>query len=243
MYAVSKTDIGKMRSSNQDTCSSGAFADNAAWTVVCDGMGGVNGGQIASRLACDTIVEVLESTYTPGMEEEAVHSMMLEAVQKANTAVLDRAEAEPYLHGMGTTVVAAVACGGALHVIHAGDSRCYLKNTLGVKQITTDHSFVQQLVESGAITEAEARVHPRRNLITRVVGVHEEMEYDYASYTFEDGDLALSCTDGLSNYLERDTLLFFISNYQGEQLADELIQFANNKGGSDNISVAVIENR
>jgi len=243
MYAVCKTDTGRMRPMNQDTCSSGTFSDGAAWTVVCDGMGGVNGGQIASRLACDAIVEKLESTYTPGMDEEAVHSMMLEAVQNANTAVLERAGVDSYLRGMGTTVVAAVACGGALHVIHAGDSRCYLKNTLGVKQITTDHSFVQQLVESGAITEAEARVHPRRNLITRVVGVHEEMEYDYASYTFEDGDLALSCTDGLSNYLERDTLLFFISNYQGEQLADELIQFANNKGGSDNISVAVIENR
>ena len=99
------------------------------------------------------------------------------------------------------------------------------------------------LVESGAITEDEARVHPQRNLITRVVGVHPEVECDYGCYKFEPGDLALSCTDGLSNYLERDTLLLFISNYQGEELADELIRYANSKGGSDNVTVAVIENR
>ena len=99
------------------------------------------------------------------------------------------------------------------------------------------------LVESGAITEDEARVHPQRNLITRVVGVHPEVECDYGCYKFEPGDLALSCTDGLSNYLERDTLLLFISNYRGEELADELIRYANSKGGSDNVTVAVIENR
>ena len=99
------------------------------------------------------------------------------------------------------------------------------------------------VVESGAITEDEARVHPQRNLITRVVGVHPEVECDYGCYKFEPGDLALSCTDGLSNYLERDTLLLFISNYQGEELADELIRYANSKGGSDNVTVAVIENR
>lgn len=243
MYAVCKTDIGRLRSSNQDVCRCGSFPDGSAWTVVCDGMGGVNGGNIASSLACDAIVEVFEQAYTTGMEENAVREMMLSAIQKANEAVLHRAQEEPELYGMGTTVVAAIASGGVLHIAHAGDSRCYLKTSLGVKQVTTDHSYVQQLVESGAITEDEARVHPQRNLITRVVGVHPDMECDYACYNFEPGDLALSCTDGLSNYLERDTLLFFISNYQGEQLAQELIQYANSKGGSDNVTVAVIENR
>ena len=108
---------------------------------------------------------------------------------------------------------------------------------------TIDWEQKTDLVESGAITEDEARVHPQRNLITRVVGVHPEVECDYGCYKFEPGDLALSCTDGLSNYLERDTLLLFISNYQGEELADELIRYANSKGGSDNVTVAVIENR
>lgn len=243
MYAVCKTDIGQVRTTNQDVCRCGAFADGGAWTVVCDGMGGVNGGNIASGVACDAIVRVLEETYTPGMEESAVRTMMLSAVAEANTAVMRRAQEDPALYGMGTTAVVAIAAGGVLHVAHAGDSRCYLKTELGIKQATTDHSYVQQLVESGAITEDEARIHPQRNLITRVVGVHPDLECDYGCYVFEPGDLAISCTDGLSNYLERDTLLFFLSNYQGDQLVDELVQYANSKGGSDNITVAVIENR
>lgn len=243
MYAVCKTDVGRIRSSNQDICRCGSFEDGSTWTVVCDGMGGVSGGNIASAVACDTIVGAFEAAYKPGMEENDVRAMMLDAIAQANDAVLRRAQEEPELCGMGTTVVAALAADGVLHIAHAGDSRCYLKTALGIKQMTTDHSYVQQLVESGAITEDEARVHPQRNLITRVVGVHPEIECDYACYNFEPGDLALSCTDGLSNYLERDTLLFFISNYSGEQLVDELIQYANSKGGSDNITAAVLENR
>ena len=243
MYAVCKTDTGRMRPANQDTCRCGVFSDGAAWTVVCDGMGGVRGGNIASQLACDAIAEKLEAEYTPGMEGEAIRQMLCGAIAVGNERVLQRAEEDPSLHGMGTTVVAAVACGSVLHVVHVGDSRCYLKTALGVKQVTTDHSYVQQLVESGAITAEEARVHPQRNLITRVVGVHEDVECDYGCYNFEPGDMALSCSDGLSNYLERDTLAFFASNYEGEKLAEELICFANNKGGSDNITVALIDNR
>ena len=207
MYAVCKTDIGQMRSTNQDVACCGTFEDGSAWSVVCDGMGGVNGGNVASGIASAAIVEHLKAAYTPGMEEDAMREMMLSAVQGANDAVIR------------------------------------LKTALGIKQVTTDHSYVQQLVESGAITEDEARVHPQRNLITRVVGVHPELECDYGCFVFEPGDVAVSCTDGLSNYLERDTLLFFISNYAGEQLAEELVQYANSKGGSDNITVAVIENR
>lgn len=243
MYAVCKTDTGRMRPGNQDTCRCGTFSDGAAWTVVCDGMGGVHGGNIASQLACDAIAEVLETEYTPDMDGEAVREMLCKAVRLGNERVLNRAEEDTALLGMGTTVVVVIACGSVLHVVHAGDSRCYLKTAIGVKQVTTDHSFVQQLVESGAITPEEARVHPQRNLITRVVGVHEDVECDYGCYNFEPGDLAISCSDGLSNYLERDTLPFFTENYEGEKLAEELISFANSKGGSDNITVALIDNR
>ncbi len=243
MYAVCKTDIGQMRSMNQDVCCCGIFEDGSAWTVVCDGMGGVNGGNIASSLASEVIAKSLQAGFTPDMGEDAMREMMLSAIREANAAVMRRTQEEPALYGMGTTAVVTIASNGVLHVAHAGDSRCYLKTALGIKQITTDHSYVQQLVESGAITEDEARIHPQRNLITRVVGVHPELECDYGCFVFAPGDMAISCTDGLSNYLERDTLLFFISNFEGEQLAEELIQFANSKGGSDNITVALIENR
>lgn len=196
MYTVGITDVGRMRPTNQDTCRFGTFDDGTAWTVVCDGMGGVNGGNIASRIACDTIVQVFEAEYSTGMDGPALRTMMNDAIQRGNEAVIKRAEEEPSLRGMGTTVVAVIACCDVLHVMHAGDSRCYLKNELGTKQITTDHSFVQQLVESGAISQDEARVHPQRNLITRVVGVHEELVCDYGSFNFAPGDIAVSCSDG-----------------------------------------------
>ncbi len=243
MYTVGITDVGRMRSANQDTCRFGTFHDGAAWTVVCDGMGGVSGGNIASCLACDTIAEIFETEYRSDMDGASLRTMMNNAIQLGNEAVLKRAQEEPSLRGMGTTVVAAIACGDVLHVMHVGDSRCYIKTELGVKQITTDHSFVQQLVERGAITPEEARVHPQRNLITRVVGVHEDLECDYGCFNFAPGDIAISCTDGLSNYFERDTLQFFIENFAGEKLAEELVDFANEQGGSDNITVALIENR
>lgn len=243
MYSLCKTDIGKLRSTNQDTCGAGLFPDGSAWTVVCDGMGGAKGGNVASEIARSMIVTILEQTFNAEMDSDAIRDMMLSAVYRANDAVLECSQQDEALSGMGTTVVIAIATGGVLHIVHAGDSRCYLKTTLGVKQVTTDHSYVQQLVESGTITEDEARVHPQRNLITRVVGVHADVHADYACYNFEPEAIALSCTDGLSNYLERDTLLFFTENYSGEDLAAALIQYANDKGGSDNITVAMIDNR
>ena len=243
MYAVCKTDTGRMRSMNQDTCRCGVFPNGAAWTIVCDGMGGVRGGNVASELAAEAIAEVFTAEYRAEMDGAEVREMMIRAVYAGNERVLRRAEEEPSLRGMGTTVVGVIAAKNVLHVVHVGDSRCYLKNANGIKQITTDHSFVQQLVERGAITPEEARVHPQRNLITRVVGVHEDVECDYGSINFEQGDLALSCSDGLSNYLEKDTLSFFTKNYKGEKLAEELIHFANDKGGSDNITAALIDNR
>ena len=243
MYAVGKTDTGRMRSMNQDTYRCGVFPGGAAWTVVCDGMGGVRGGNIASELAADAIAEIFTEEYRPEMDGADIRSMMLRAVDTGNECVLQRAKDEPALRGMGTTVVGVIAVKNVLHVVHVGDSRCYLKNAHGIKQITTDHSFVQQLVERGAITPEEARVHPQRNLITRVVGVHEDVECDYGCFRFETGDLAVSCSDGLSNYFENDTLSFFTGNYAGERLTEELICFANDKGGSDNITVALIDNR
>lgn len=243
MNTVGITDVGRMRPANQDTCRFGLFPDGAAWTVVCDGMGGVSGGNIASNLVCNAVAQTFENEYRADMDAQAMRTMMNHAIQLGNEAVLKRAEEEPSLRGMGTTVVAAIASGGVLHVMHVGDSRCYLKSERGVEQITTDHSFVQQLVDRGAITPEEARVHPQRNLITRVVGVHEELECDYGCYNFAPGDTALSCSDGLSSYLESDTLQFFTENYEGEKLAQELVNFANDNGGRDNITVALIENR
>ena len=145
------TDVGCVRKQNQDAFHIEKLGRGALLCVVCDGMGGVNGGNIASSVACDAICKAITENYTPDMEEDAVRDIMLHAINDANAAVLHRAQEDPALNGMGTTVVVSIAAGGVLHIAHAGDSRCYLKTALGVKQVTTDHSFVQQLVESGAI--------------------------------------------------------------------------------------------
>ena len=145
---------------------------------------------------------------------------------------------------MGTTVVLMIATKGTLHVAHIGDSRAYLRHEGVLTQITMDHSYVQDLVNFGQITQAEARVHPKRNIITRVLGVHDQVRCDYAAWDFSPGDLALSCSDGLSNYIDEELLEQYMNQYEREEhaLPRELIQFAVKCGGADNITVAVIRN-
>ena len=241
MYAASKTDIGRMRSTNQDVCSCGAFEDGSAWTVVCDGMGGVNGGNIASSIASETIVQCLQDAYAPGMDADAMRDMMLSAVQSANDAVIRRAEAEPDLYGMGTTAVVAIAAGGGLHIAHAGDSRAYLAPGSKLTRVTTDHSIVQELVNHGDITEEEARVHPQKNIITRVLGVEPTVEIDYQEFEILPGDCLLLCTDGLTNYVE-DRELLKASAMSPKDCCSVLVSMAKDSGGGDNITVVAVKN-
>ena len=165
-------------------------------------------------------------------------------INRANEEVHRVSLERPELHGMGTTVVLLVAAKGTLHVAHVGDSRAYLRHGGVLTQITMDHSYVQDLVNFGQITQEEARVHPKRNIITRVLGVHEEVRCDYAAWDFSPGDLALACSDGLSNYMDEDLLDQYMEEYgdAGRTLPRELIQYAVQCGGSDNITAAVIFN-
>ena len=171
-------------------------------------------------------------------------NLMVNAISRANEKVHNTALNQPELHGMGTTVVLLVATKGTLHVAHIGDSRAYLRHNKVLTQITMDHSYVQDLVNFGQITQEEARVHPQRNIITRVLGVHEAVRCDYAAWDFSPGDLALACSDGLSNYMEEELLEEYMERYGKEDhaLPNELIQYAVECGGSDNITAAVIYN-
>jgi len=238
------TDVGAVRESNQDSCECGLFSKDSAWTVVCDGMGGANGGNVASSVAVQKIREFLIAGFDENMSRENIKSLMLNAVSRANDAVYAISQDQEELRGMGTTVVLMIATKGLLHVAHAGDSRAYLKNKDGLTQITMDHSYVQDLVNLGQITQEEARKHPQRNIITRVLGVHEELRCDYSVFDFSPGDLALACSDGLSNYVDEDLLSEYMGKYgqDGKALADHLIQYAVKSGGSDNVTVAVVNN-
>ncbi len=240
-----RTEVGAVRASNEDSCECGLFSPDSAWAIVCDGMGGANGGNVASAVALEKMRQFLMDGFHENLSRENIKSLMLNAVSRANEAVYEMSQQRDGLRGMGTTGVLLIATKGLLHVAHVGDSRAYLKNKDGLTQITMDHSYVQDLVNMGQITREEARVHPQRNIITRVLGVHEEVRCDYSTFDFSPGDLALACSDGLSNYVEESLLEEYIEKYgkDGKSLVDELTGYAMKSGGSDNITVAVINNK
>lgn len=238
------TDVGPVRASNQDACRGGVYPDGGAWVAVCDGMGGANGGNVASAIAIEQIEEILKDKFPQNMSLGSIKSMIINAVYRANMAIFDEASQHPDLQGMGTTAVVMVAVGGRLHVAHVGDSRAYLKDRNGIRQLTMDHSYVQDLVNFGQITKEQAKTHPRRNIITRVLGVHNTVNVDYAVWDFGGGDLALACTDGLSNYMDEELLEEYIDKHRHDSrtLVKELIGYTVNCGGTDNITAAVIDN-
>lgn len=240
MMVYSGSDIGLRRDSNQDYCKAGIFEDGAAWAVVCDGMGGANGGCTASSTAAETISGILTERYSSEMTSEQVRELMEQAVASANTAVYEAACNDPMLSGMGTTVVCAVARNGVIHIVHAGDSRAYLFENDRITRITTDHSIVQELVSAGQLTEEEAMNHPNRNIITRALGVDAGLRTDYNTMTFGSGAMLIICTDGLSGYFADSDLCELIKKSSGQELVSGLIEAAKQHGGSDNITVAVI---
>lgn len=243
MQVYSKTDIGLVRQSNQDACAGGILPENAAWAVVCDGMGGANGGNIASRIAVDIISGQIGALAQENPPEELIRDVMARAVSEANASIHEKAKTDESLRGMGTTVVVAVVAGGAAHVAHAGDSRAYLILPSGAaQQLTMDHSMVQELVNNGDLTEQEAKRHPQKNIITRALGVQSTVELDYCEYPFVPGSRLLICTDGLSNYADAGQIAQLSRESGPADFCEKLISLAKSAGGSDNITVAVIEN-
>lgn len=240
MKIVSKTDIGLVRHSNQDSYAAGEMPGGVAWAVVCDGMGGANGGNIASASAVKMISEMISSSYREGMNSNSIRTMLQSAIYSANVSIFDMAKSVESLSGMGTTVVAAVVSGSLIHVAHAGDSRAYLVSDTGMVQITKDHSVVQSMLEDGRISPDEAKMHPRKNVITRALGVEESIEIDYNEVTLGEGERLLICTDGLTNYVEPGAMIETLKNYSFDEYPEQLIKAANDGGGGDNITVVVI---
>ncbi|MDD6284125.1 MAG: Stp1/IreP family PP2C-type Ser/Thr phosphatase [Firmicutes bacterium] len=240
MRIVSKTDIGKVRRSNQDSYSSGELPGGVAWAVVCDGMGGANGGNVASATAVKVISEHISSSYREGMGSNSVRMMLESAISAANISVFDMAQSVDTLAGMGTTVVSVVILDNIAHIAHAGDSRAYLITGDSIEQITRDHSVVQSLVENGTLTTDEAKVYPGKNVITRALGVDERIIVDYNEVPLEKHDSILICTDGLTNYLDNEDILSVTKNNNFYEYPDKLIKLANTNGGGDNITVVIM---
>ncbi len=242
MKVVAKSDIGKLREQNQDAFSYGEFKDGSVWAVVCDGMGGAAGGSIASSLAVEVISEKLSSCYKQGMTTKSIHNLLLSAIECSNLKIYNMAANDSSLKGMGTTVVIAVVIGDIVYIANAGDSRAYLATKTDFKQLTRDHSIVQLMIENGEITADEAKDHPRKNIITRALGVDENIAVDYYEEKITSEDILLLCTDGLTNFAETDEIYRIISVSDKSEIAGKLIDRANENGGGDNITIVTIAN-
>ncbi len=240
MIIVGKTDIGKLRTENQDRFRICGIDDSTGIAVVCDGMGGTNGGGVASEIASNAVYERLCISYREGMEPRAVKSMLISAVTAANTLVYDRGSEDESCRGMGTTCVAALVHENSVSIASVGDSRAYILDSAGIRQITSDHTVVQYLKEHGMIDEEEAKHNSMKNVITRAVGVEPAVDVDYFELSAEKGSVILICTDGLTNYCADDFLYSKIYKSPPEKTAAELIEYANSCGGKDNITAVMI---
>ena len=240
MRIVAKTDKGHVRDSNQDAYAVGEFSDEVVWAVVCDGMGGAAGGNIASALAVKVISDKINVSYREQMRDSSIKNMLDSALNAANVEVFDMSEGKHELKGMRTTVVCAIVKDGQAYIAHAGDSRAYILKNGKIFQITTDHSIVQDLLDKGKITSEQALNHPNKNIITRAVGVDKNIEIDFDQIDLDDDTTLLLCTDGLSNYVSDSEILELTSDKKQYTFADRLVNKANENGGGDNITVVVI---
>lgn len=243
--AAGRCDIGKVRSLNEDqvyvsTQSVGILPN---LFIVADGMGGHRAGDLAASEAVQYFREYIEDHC---LESDNVTELMKTALQMTNRYIYYLAKESPDYEGMGTTFVAASIVGSKLTCVNVGDSRLYKLIRAGdspqtLERVTEDHSVVEQLVKEGSITEEEARVHPLKNMITRAIGIDEEVEIDDFSFSLSDVSRILMCSDGLSNMLPDLSILQELSaGKDPQQTADEFIDLANEAGGKDNISVIVI---
>ncbi len=244
MRAWGITDVGLRRRENQDTYAFEAFgAPDTVAALVCDGMGGVSGGQVASELAVKTFLKELHARAHVNMTTEQVCEMESACVLEANRAVYTRALEEKAYHGMGTTLVSAVVSPDTAVVCNVGDSRAYHIGAAGIKRITRDHSVVESLIEAGDITPEQARTHPNRNLITRALGPEQSIECDCFTLPFAEGEGILLCSDGLIVTAEDQEILDILhAESDGGQALARLLELSKSRGAPDNVTVVLIRN-
>lgn len=236
------TDPGCTRPQNQDTYQIEALGRNTVLCVICDGMGGAKSGNVASTLTADVFVQEIKRTWKPGMDPEAIDQMLRGAVKLANFTVYDQAQQFEEFAGMGTTLVAVLVQNKYVTVVNVGDSRAYSISDNGVRLLTTDHSLVQMMIARGELTPEQARKYPGKNLITRAIGTEAVVECDIFHLRGEDGECLLLCTDGLSNLLDEQEMLFEVVHGANKKSSCErLLAIAKNRGAPDNVTCVLIQ--
>lgn len=238
MKTFSMIDVGRKREVNQDYIfvSNEPLGNLPNLLIVADGMGGHRAGDFASRYAVETLKEDLANSTEDGPE-----AMIRKAIQSANQKLIEAARQDARLEGMGTTLVVATVIEHTLYFANVGDSRLYLLHDT-IKQLSKDHSFVQEMVRLGGIDAEEAKHHPDKNIITRAVGAREKVEVDFFEYRLKKGDMILMCTDGLSNMIEDEEMLAIVKSSRDiVEAVERLVEKANDNGGNDNIGVILAE--
>lgn len=242
MDVYGKSDVGLIRDINQDDIKFEKVSQDILWAVVCDGMGGAKGGDIASKVATSKIADRFKSINANNTNEVIGH-LVKSAISEAGAAIYDMSLKDDNLAGMGTTVVAAFINKNIVHVAHAGDSRAYLINSSGINQITVDHSVVQDMILNGDITKEEAAYHPQKNIITRALGIKQNVFPDYNSFNIASEDAILLCTDGLTNELKDEEIFNIFNNNRPKDVPENLIEEVKKHQGADNITAALINLR
>ncbi len=228
---------GKVRGNNEDFYH--VSDSDIKLFVVADGMGGVNAGEVASALAVSSIVDYINSHY-----DVADRALLLrQAISSANSVVYNTSRSSSKYESMGTTVVCALIDGDMLNVANVGDSRCYLFSKNELNQISTDHSYVQELIDSGMLTKEQARVHPNRNLITRAIGIERFVKIDTFCIDWKPNDKLLLASDGLTGMISEEKMKDILnSDGDCKSIVEQLIDAANNAGGCDNITAVLVQN-
>jgi protein phosphatase len=234
-----RTDTGRQRKENQDAC--GFWRDTASGDyllIVADGMGGAACGSSASQLAVRTIQEIF---FNPALQQTAINDRLNQAILQANRAVLEEAAANPQCQGMGTTCVTAAISGRYAFLAHVGDSRIYLVREQRIIRLTKDHSLVQRLLDDGLIDEEEATAHPQKNVLQRAIGPREDVVPDIRPEPVElqSDDALILCTDGLCGLVRDEEMFALVKQNDPQTACDALVALANERGGYDNITVAV----
>jgi len=234
------TDKGAVRQQNQDGYYLDIPGKDVAVAVVCDGMGGAQAGNIASLMAVETFVDSLQAAAASG-EEKTPPELLLSAAEEANRCVYERSLHDPDCRGMGTTMVAVMVNDTHADILNIGDSRLYAVSQSGIAQVTRDHSVVGELVARGELTPEEARSHPKKNLITRALGAERKLRADLYTRELADGEYLLLCSDGLSNQLTDQEILFeIIHGGPDESCCARMLQIAMERGAPDNVTAVLL---
>ena len=242
METFAKTDIGKIRNMNQDCIYVSPEDDPIKLYILADGMGGYNGGEIASKLAVESVKNYIKSYFSSiQLDKESISQFLKEAIEHANRIVHERSKEDKDLNEMGTTLEICLIYSNKVFIAHIGDSRVYRIRKNIIRRLTTDHSYVEKLVKDGTITREESYTHPKKNMLTQAVGCEKQINPEIIVKGFLKDDILLICSDGLTNMVSENEIYQIVTT-NIKNANENLISRANENGGVDNISVIIVKN-